>query len=58
MGLQDVFFRLGLPFDSSDAKEISTGFAEEIYLTALETSADLAAGAGAHPTYVQTRAAL
>ncbi len=57
MGLQDVFFRLGLPFDSSDAKEISTRFAEEIYLTALETSADLAAGAGAHPTYVQTRAA-
>jgi ribonucleoside-diphosphate reductase alpha chain len=57
MGLQDVFFRLGLPFDSSDAKEISTRFAEEIYLTALETSADLAAGAGAHPTYAQTRAA-
>ncbi|HEV3356310.1 MAG TPA: ribonucleoside-diphosphate reductase subunit alpha [Pseudonocardiaceae bacterium] len=57
MGLQDVFFRLGLPFDSSAAKEISTRFAEEIYLTALETSADLAAGAGAHPTYAQTRAA-
>jgi ribonucleoside-diphosphate reductase alpha chain len=57
MGLQDVFFRLGLPFDSSAAKEISTRFAEEIYLTALETSADLAAGAGAHSTYAQTRAA-
>ncbi len=57
MGLQDVFFKLGLPFDSAQAKEVSTRFAEEIYLTALETSADLAAGAGAHPTYAQTRAA-
>ena len=57
MGLQDVFFTLGLPFDSVRAKEISTRIAEEIYLTALETSADLAASAGAHPTYAQTRAA-
>jgi ribonucleoside-diphosphate reductase alpha chain len=57
MGLQDVFFKLRLPFDAGRAKEISTRIAEEIYLTALETSADLAAGAGAHPTYAQTRAA-
>ena len=57
MGLQDVFFRLGLPFDAPEAKELSTRIAEEIYLTALETSADLAASAGAHPTYAQTRAA-
>ncbi|HEX4221247.1 MAG TPA: ribonucleoside-diphosphate reductase subunit alpha, partial [Pseudonocardiaceae bacterium] len=57
MGLQDVFFQLRLPFDSEQAKEISTRIAEEIYLTALETSADLAASAGAHPTYAQTRAA-
>jgi ribonucleoside-diphosphate reductase alpha chain len=28
-----------------------------VYLTALETSADLAASAGAHPTYAETRAA-
>jgi ribonucleoside-diphosphate reductase alpha chain len=57
MGLQDVFFKLGMPFDSERAKEISTRIAEEVYLTALETSADLAASAGAHPTYAQTRAA-
>ena len=57
MGLQDVFFKLRLPFDSGQAKEISTRIAEEIYLTALETSADLAAGTGAHPSYAQTRAA-
>jgi ribonucleoside-diphosphate reductase alpha chain len=57
MGLQDVFFKLRLDFDSADAKELSTRIAEEIYLTALETSADLAASAGAHPAYNQTRAA-
>ena len=43
MGLQDVFFALGLPFDSNEAREVSTRIAEEIYLTALEVSAELAA---------------
>jgi ribonucleoside-diphosphate reductase alpha chain len=57
MGLQDVFFKLRLAFDSDEARELSTRIAEEIYLTALEASADLAAGAGAHPAYAQTRAA-
>ncbi len=57
MGLQDVFFRLRLPFDSPEARELSTRVAEEIYLTALETSADLAAQAGPHPAYELTRAA-
>ncbi|EWM18327.1 ribonucleoside-diphosphate reductase subunit alpha [Kutzneria sp. 744] len=57
MGLQDVFFKLRLDFDSPEARELSTRVAEEIYLTALETSADLAASAGAHPAYNQTRAA-
>jgi ribonucleoside-diphosphate reductase alpha chain len=57
MGLQDVFFKLRLDFDSEPARELSTRIAEEIYLTALETSADLAAGAGAHPSFAETRAA-
>jgi ribonucleoside-diphosphate reductase alpha chain len=57
MGLQDVFFTLRLPFDSAEAKELSTRIAEEIYLTALETSAELAATAGAHPGHTETRAA-
>ena len=57
MGLQDVFFKLRLPFDSERARELSTRVAEEVYLTALESSADLAASAGAHPAYAQTRAA-
>jgi ribonucleoside-diphosphate reductase alpha chain len=57
MGLQDVFFKLRLAFDSAEAKELSTRLAEDIYLTALETSADLAASVGAHPAYADTRAA-
>jgi ribonucleoside-diphosphate reductase alpha chain len=57
MGLQDVFFALRLAFDSPEAKELSTRFAEEIYLTALETSAALASKEGAHPAFAETRAA-
>jgi ribonucleoside-diphosphate reductase alpha chain len=57
MGLQDAFFALRLPFDSPEARELSTRIAEEIYLTALETSAGLAEEAGPHPAYPQTRAA-
>ncbi|WP_375484984.1 ribonucleoside-diphosphate reductase subunit alpha [uncultured Jatrophihabitans sp.] len=57
MGLQDVFFALGLPFDAPEAAELSTRIAEEIYLTALEASAELAATDGAHPSFADTRAA-
>jgi ribonucleoside-diphosphate reductase alpha chain len=57
MGLQDVCFALGLPFDSSEALELSTRITEEMYLTALETSAALAAAHGSHPAYADTRAA-
>jgi len=56
MGLQDVFFALRLPFDSGAARELSTRIAEEIYLTALESSAELAERRGAHPAFGQTRA--
>lgn len=57
MGLQDAFFALRLPFDSADARELSTRVSEEIYLTALETSASLAERFGTHPAYPETRAA-
>jgi len=57
MGLQDVFFALRLPFDSAAARELSARLAEEIYLTALEASAELAAEHGAHPEFGRTRAA-
>ena len=36
MGLQDVFFRLHLPFDSYDARELSTRISEAIYFHALD----------------------
>jgi len=57
MGLQDVLFALRLPFDSQAARELSARIAEEIYLTALEVSADLAERYGAHPAFGMTRAA-
>jgi ribonucleoside-diphosphate reductase alpha chain len=57
MGLQDVFFALRLPFDSPAAQQLSTRISEEIYLTALEVSADLAEQFGAHPAFAETRAA-
>ena len=57
MGLQDVFFTLRLPFDSDEARELSTRIQEEIYLTALEVSCDLARAHGPHPAYGATRAA-
>jgi ribonucleoside-diphosphate reductase alpha chain len=57
MGLQDVFFRLRLPFDSAEALQLSTQIAERIYLHALETSCELAERHGAHPAFAETRAA-
>jgi ribonucleoside-diphosphate reductase alpha chain len=57
MGLQDVFFALRLPFDSAAARELSTRISEEVYLTALEVSADLAERHGPHPAFGETRAA-
>ncbi|WP_211370590.1 ribonucleoside-diphosphate reductase subunit alpha [Nonomuraea turkmeniaca] len=57
MGLADVFFALRLPFDSPRALALSTRIAEEIALAAYDTSADLAAERGRHPSYADTRAA-
>jgi ribonucleoside-diphosphate reductase alpha chain len=57
MGLQDVFFALRLPFDSPEARELSTRIQEEVYLTALEVSSELAKEHGPHPAYAGTRAA-
>lgn len=57
MGLQDVFFQLGLPFDSPDAQELSRRISAEIYYHALSASAELAQRYGAHPAFNETRAA-
>jgi ribonucleoside-diphosphate reductase alpha chain len=58
MGLQDVFFQLRLPFDSTAARALSRRISQEIYFHALRTSADLARDLGAHPSFAETRAAL
>ena len=58
MGLQDVFFKMGVPFDSPDAKDMSTRIQAHIYFHALWASTELAEAAGApHPTFAGTRAA-
>ncbi|MFF9767370.1 ribonucleoside-diphosphate reductase subunit alpha [Streptomyces sp. NPDC053086] len=57
MGLQDVFFKLRLPFDSAEARALSTRIAERIMLAAYEASADLAERNGPLPAWEQTRAA-
>ncbi|MFE1205439.1 ribonucleoside-diphosphate reductase subunit alpha [Streptomyces sp. NPDC058762] len=57
MGLQDVFFQLRLPFDSPEARALSTRIAERIMLAAYETSADLAERNGPLPAWERTRTA-
>lgn len=57
MGLQDVFFQLRLPFDSPQAKALSTRISERIMLAAYEASCDLAEAAGPLPAWEKTRAA-
>ncbi|MFC7910041.1 ribonucleoside-diphosphate reductase subunit alpha [Streptomyces nigra] len=57
MGLQDVFFQLRLPFDSPEAKALSTRIAERIMLAAYEASADLAEREGPVPAWEKTRTA-
>ncbi|MEU5437365.1 ribonucleoside-diphosphate reductase subunit alpha [Streptomyces sp. NPDC020719] len=57
MGLQDVFFKLRLPFDSPEAKALSTRLAERIMLTAYEASTDLAERSGPLPAWDKTRTA-
>jgi ribonucleoside-diphosphate reductase alpha chain len=57
MGLQDVFFKLRLPFDSPEARALSTRIAERIMLAAYEASAGLAERSGPLPAWEKTRTA-
>ncbi|MFD5076374.1 ribonucleoside-diphosphate reductase subunit alpha [Streptomyces sp. NPDC058371] len=57
MGLQDVFFKLRLPFDSPAARALSTRIAERVMLAAYEASADLAERNGPLPAWEKTRTA-
>ncbi|HEY0661037.1 MAG TPA: ribonucleoside-diphosphate reductase subunit alpha [Lysobacter sp.] len=56
MGLQDVFFKLRLPFDSEPARKLSREIAEAIYFHALSASNELAMEHGRHPSFDDTRA--
>lgn len=57
MGLQDMFFKLKLPFDSQKARELSRLVAEEIYYYALKASCELAEQHGPCASFKDTRAA-
>jgi ribonucleoside-diphosphate reductase alpha chain len=57
MGLQDVFFKLRLPFDSAEAVELSSRIQEEIYFQALAASCSMAEEQGRHPNFELSRAA-
>ena len=57
MGLQDVFFKMRLPFDSPEARKLSKRISEVIYYNALWQSTELSKEFGAHETFKQTRAA-
>jgi ribonucleoside-diphosphate reductase alpha subunit len=50
-GLQDVFFKLKLPFDSQEARELNKEIFEHIYFAAVESSVELAEIHGPHPTF-------
>jgi ribonucleoside-diphosphate reductase alpha chain len=56
MGLQDVLFKMRLPFDDPRAVELAARIQEEIYYWALTTSSELAEAFGPHETYQDTRA--
>jgi ribonucleoside-diphosphate reductase alpha chain len=57
MGLQDVFFRLRLPFDGPEARALLARIAETVYFHALQTSLELARALGPHDAFAETRAA-
>ncbi len=58
MGLQDAYFKMGLPFDSTEAVDLSRKIQEEIYYSALLTSSELAEQYGSHPGFNETRASV
>ena len=55
MGLQDLFFKMELPFESEKALKLSAQIQEEIYYHALSTSCDLAKKYKAHENFSETR---
>lgn len=56
MGLQDVFFKLAISFDSPQSRELSRRISEEVYFAAYQTSCELARNFGAHSNFKETKA--
>lgn len=50
-GLADVFFMLGLPYESEEAKSLNKEIFETIYFASIKASCDLAKTDGAYATY-------
>lgn len=50
-GLADVFFMLGMPFDSPEAAELNRAIFETIYFGAISVSCELAREQGPYSTY-------
>jgi len=57
MGLQDLFFQMGVPFDAEPARQISKKVSEYVYFYALSESCELAKATGPHRAFPRTRAA-
>lgn len=56
MGLQDLLFKMEIPFESEEARELTRKIHEEIYYHALSSSCDLAEKYGPHEKFSETRA--
>jgi ribonucleoside-diphosphate reductase alpha chain len=50
-GLADVFFGMGIPYDSDEAKSINREIFETIYYASMKASCDLAKEQGTYATY-------
>lgn len=50
-GLSDVFFMLGIPYDSQEAKALNKEIFETIYYASIKASCELAKLQGHYPTY-------
>lgn len=50
-GLQDVFFKLGLPFDSPEARDLNKRIFEAMYFAAISESCELAKHAEPYSTF-------
>lgn len=55
MGLQDVFFKMRIPFESKEAKDLSAQISETIYYQALQTSMKMARELGKFPAFEASR---